>query len=115
MDEDYAQTLVNYQILKKSPDETDAAYNARVLDAASGAKYLGEVQDKIFADRDSAVADLNKKFNLDSRKTKLTDDELRALKQSRDAAVIDTYRNANEQWNAAHSEGGRALRGVFPI
>ena len=113
LNQDYAQTLISYNIIKRDPGETDDAYNARVLGAASGGSYLGDVHDKMIAKRDEKVAAINRKYDLDSRRSKLSVEEVRSLKQARNTDIVDAYSSAQSEWMVAKAVKGDGLFEAF--
>lgn len=112
VDQQYAQTLINFGILKKLSGETDDAFNARVLDDAHNARHMGEVHDQIFKNRDDAVADAQKQYDA-AVKNATTEDDRAGRLRARNQAIADAYTTAEAQWSEVKAVKGVGLFSGF--
>jgi hypothetical protein len=112
IDEAYAQRLIGYQIIARSPSENEDAYHARVLDEARRAHYLSDVWRKIVDHRDAAVVSAKNQFDADV-KNAASDEQKAALVSTRNAAIVDAYAAAQADWQDARSIEGQGLFSTF--
>jgi hypothetical protein len=112
VDQDYASKLIEYGIDKKNSGESNEAFNDRVMADARSAAHLGEVKDKIIANRDAAVASARKQYN--ERKNDAKTDETKAsLLRDTDDAIVAAYAGAQADWVQAKSIKGVGLFSAF--
>ncbi|MGD0463393.1 MAG: hypothetical protein ABSB74_12985 [Tepidisphaeraceae bacterium] len=112
IDQDYAAKLTSYGILSKDSSESVDAFNARVMDQAHAAHYLGDVKDKIIGNRDSAVASARKQYE-DSLRNAKTDEERARMLHDRNDAIVAAYTDAEAQWTQVKTIKGIGLFGSF--
>jgi hypothetical protein len=110
MNEDYAQMLTQFQLVKHEPGESDSVYNTRLRDDAAAGNHLSELYDKIDAQRDTLVAGYRKQY--DPEKAKTAEEKLKA-QQTRDAAIFDAYKSAQTQRMTAREIKGDGLFEAF--
>jgi hypothetical protein len=112
LNQQYAQTLISFGIVKKYNGETDEAFNARVLDDARNARYLGDVKDQILKNRDQAVSGARSQYDTAIKNAQTADARTSAL-HSRDEAIADAYAAADTRWREVTSIKGDGLFAAF--
>jgi hypothetical protein len=115
MESDYANLLLDYQVITPNANETLDDMHQRALDVAASRGNLADLEQAINKKRDAAVKDADADYdtavkNADAKsKAQVTDDAAKA----RDAAKIAAYEQAENDDVVAHNLDGEGLFAAF--